>query len=89
LIGSELRVFGEAVERSPVDVAELMVAGAAFEGDCYIKGSTGGYSTSYSRHGDRGDVVKGNICGGFGDEDESFVETVEVSFAGFDGAFYT
>lgn len=45
-----------------IDVAELMIATAAFGGDGDIKRSTGGDGTADSRHDDDGDVVKGDVC---------------------------
>ena len=66
-----------------------MVACTSFQADCNVKSATGGYGTADSRHGDRGDVVKGNICGWLRHKNESLVKAVEMAFAGFDGAFYS
>ena len=57
----------------PVDVAELMLARVAFEGYCDVEGSAGGYGAADSRHDDDGDVVEGDVLGGFWDKHEALV----------------
>ena len=69
--------FPTVVSRSPIDVAELLLARSSFEGHGDIKRPTGRDSTAHSGHGDAGDAVEGDVRGGLGDEHEALVEAEE------------
>ena len=71
----------------PVDIAELVFTGTAFERDGYIEGAAGGDCAADAGHDYYGYVVKGDVGCGFRDEHETFVHAEEVTFVGFDAAF--
>ena len=62
-------------------------ASPGFRHDGDIESSGSGDGAADARHDNHGDVVEGDVGGGFRDEHEGFVEAEEVAFVCFDAAF--
>lgn len=68
----------------PVDVAKLVLTQSTLQANSDVEGSTGGNSTSNTRHCDNRDVLHLNVGRGLGNKHETLIQEVQKTLVGLD-----